>query len=65
MDIVQFGMKSTLVQFRGCYYVYQGAAKGKELSDKDIALAIGAYESAFLADIVASYIFKETEECFG
>eukprot|EP00957_Ditylum_brightwellii_P136405 10403560-Ditylum_brightwellii.AAC.1 len=35
MDIVQFGMKSTLIQFRGHYYVYQGAAKGKELSDKD------------------------------
>eukprot|EP00957_Ditylum_brightwellii_P153047 11650071-Ditylum_brightwellii.AAC.1 len=35
MDIVQFGMKSTLIQFRGKYYVYKGAAKGKELSDED------------------------------
>eukprot|EP00957_Ditylum_brightwellii_P194965 14853941-Ditylum_brightwellii.AAC.1 len=53
MDIVQFGMKSTLIQVKGRYFIYQGAAKGKEISDEDIALAIGAYESAFLADIVA------------
>eukprot|EP00957_Ditylum_brightwellii_P117327 8948610-Ditylum_brightwellii.AAC.1 len=48
MDIVQFG----------------GAAKGKEFSDEDVTLAIRAYESVFLADIVASYVFEETEECF-
>eukprot|EP00957_Ditylum_brightwellii_P141984 10817064-Ditylum_brightwellii.AAC.1 len=64
MDIVQFGMKSTLIQFRGRYFVYQGAAKEKELSDEDVALAIRAYKSAFLANIVASYVFEETEECF-
>eukprot|EP00957_Ditylum_brightwellii_P160702 12234819-Ditylum_brightwellii.AAC.1 len=57
-------MKSMLIQFKGCYFVYQGGAKGKEISNKDIALAIGAYESAFLADIVASYVFEEMEECF-
>eukprot|EP00957_Ditylum_brightwellii_P102283 7797420-Ditylum_brightwellii.AAC.1 len=64
MDIAQFGMKSTLIQFKGCYFIYQGAAKGKEISEEDVALAIGAYESAFLADIVASYVFEEMEECF-
>eukprot|EP00957_Ditylum_brightwellii_P189445 14419959-Ditylum_brightwellii.AAC.1 len=64
MDIVQFGMKSMLIQFKGKYYIYKGAAKGKELSDKDVALAIGAYEAAFLANIVASYVFEETGECF-
>eukprot|EP00957_Ditylum_brightwellii_P182502 13902495-Ditylum_brightwellii.AAC.1 len=42
----------------------EGAATDKELSDKDVALAIRAYESVFLANIVASYIFEETEECF-
>eukprot|EP00957_Ditylum_brightwellii_P079093 6015619-Ditylum_brightwellii.AAC.1 len=57
-------MKSTLIQFKGRYFIYQGAAKGKEISDEDIPLAIGAYKSAFLADIVASYVFEETEECF-
>eukprot|EP00957_Ditylum_brightwellii_P064915 4924809-Ditylum_brightwellii.AAC.1 len=50
--------------FRGKYFIYKGAAKGKELSNEDVVLAIGAYEAAFLADIVASYIFKETGECF-
>eukprot|EP00957_Ditylum_brightwellii_P099100 7547684-Ditylum_brightwellii.AAC.1 len=29
-----------------------------------MALAVGAYELAFLADIVASYMFEETDECF-
>eukprot|EP00957_Ditylum_brightwellii_P052793 4002812-Ditylum_brightwellii.AAC.1 len=53
MDIIQFGMKSTLIQFRGKYYIYKGAAKGKELSDKDVAFMIGAYEAAFLANIFA------------
>eukprot|EP00957_Ditylum_brightwellii_P119273 9099194-Ditylum_brightwellii.AAC.1 len=50
MDIVQFGMKR--------------AVKGKEILDEDVALAIGTYKSAILADIVASYVFEETEECF-
>eukprot|EP00957_Ditylum_brightwellii_P192247 14634495-Ditylum_brightwellii.AAC.1 len=64
MEILQFGMKSTLIQFKGKYYVYKGTAKGKELSNEDVALAIGAYEAAFFADIVASYVFKMTGECF-
>eukprot|EP00957_Ditylum_brightwellii_P048098 3651302-Ditylum_brightwellii.AAC.1 len=51
MDIVQFGMKSTLIQFKGRYFVYKGSAKGKEILEEDVALAIGAYESAFLANI--------------
>eukprot|EP00957_Ditylum_brightwellii_P003237 246706-Ditylum_brightwellii.AAC.1 len=46
------------------YFVYQGATKGKEILDEDATLAIGAYKSAFLADIMASYVFEETEECF-
>eukprot|EP00957_Ditylum_brightwellii_P088208 6718970-Ditylum_brightwellii.AAC.1 len=62
MDIVQFGRKNTLIQFRGQYYVYKGASKGRELSNEDVVLAIGAYELAFLANIVASYVFEETGE---
>eukprot|EP00957_Ditylum_brightwellii_P077048 5855103-Ditylum_brightwellii.AAC.1 len=50
-DIVQFGMKSILIQFKGQCFIYEGAAKGKEISDEGVALAIGTYESAFLADI--------------
>eukprot|EP00957_Ditylum_brightwellii_P163680 12461971-Ditylum_brightwellii.AAC.1 len=29
-----------------------------------MALAIGAYEAAFLANIVASYVFEMTGSCF-
>eukprot|EP00957_Ditylum_brightwellii_P119350 9105072-Ditylum_brightwellii.AAC.1 len=61
MNIVQFGMKSTVIQIRHQYFVYQGAVKGKELSDEDVALAICAYKLAFLANIMASYIFEEME----
>eukprot|EP00957_Ditylum_brightwellii_P129999 9914861-Ditylum_brightwellii.AAC.1 len=64
MDIAQFGMKITLIQFREKYFVYHRAAKEGELADKDVAPAIGANESAFLAYIVASYVFEQTEECF-
>eukprot|EP00957_Ditylum_brightwellii_P049125 3727480-Ditylum_brightwellii.AAC.1 len=34
-------------------------------SDKDIGLALGGYESAFLADIVAYYLFKMTDAHFS
>eukprot|EP00957_Ditylum_brightwellii_P211255 15365956-Ditylum_brightwellii.AAC.2 len=63
MCIVQFGMKSTLIQFRGKYYVYHGAAKNRDALEEGIALAIKAYESVFLADIVASYVFGMMEKC--
>eukprot|EP00957_Ditylum_brightwellii_P140358 10694438-Ditylum_brightwellii.AAC.1 len=34
------------------------------MAEENIALAIGAYKSAFCADIVASYIFEMTEMSF-
>eukprot|EP00957_Ditylum_brightwellii_P071185 5410747-Ditylum_brightwellii.AAC.1 len=34
------------------------------MAAEDIVPVIGAYESAFCTDIVASYIFKMTETCF-
>eukprot|EP00957_Ditylum_brightwellii_P163100 12419754-Ditylum_brightwellii.AAC.1 len=64
LNIIQFGMKSTLIQFRGKYYVYCRAAKEGEVADKDVALAIGAYKSTFLAKSVAFYMFEKLEECF-
>eukprot|EP00957_Ditylum_brightwellii_P051456 3901143-Ditylum_brightwellii.AAC.1 len=63
-DVVQFGMKSTLVQFRGKYYVYRKATREGGVADKYVVLATGTYKSAFLADIIASYVFKKREECF-
>eukprot|EP00957_Ditylum_brightwellii_P154229 11737040-Ditylum_brightwellii.AAC.1 len=56
MGIVQFGMKSTLIQFPGQYYVYHGAAKEGEVAEEDVALVIGAYESAFLMSVQSKQI---------
>eukprot|EP00957_Ditylum_brightwellii_P211844 15366664-Ditylum_brightwellii.AAC.1 len=62
--MIKFGMQSTLIQYNGKYYAYKGVVKGKTMVAEDIALAIGAYKSAFCADIVASYIFEMTEISF-
>eukprot|EP00957_Ditylum_brightwellii_P072347 5498846-Ditylum_brightwellii.AAC.1 len=62
--MVKFGMQNTLVNFREKFYIYQGAAKGQNLMEEDVALAIGAYESAFFADLVALFVFEKTAVCF-
>eukprot|EP00957_Ditylum_brightwellii_P127158 9695432-Ditylum_brightwellii.AAC.1 len=62
--MVKFGMRNTLVNFREKFYIYQGAAKGWDLSEEDVALIIGAFELAFLADLVALFVFKKTAVCF-
>eukprot|EP00957_Ditylum_brightwellii_P046849 3555911-Ditylum_brightwellii.AAC.1 len=64
LEMIKFGMQSTLIQYHGQYYVNKGVTKGKAMAAEDIVLAIGAYESAFCADIVASYVFEITETCF-
>ena len=56
LDLIQFGMRSTLLNFQDCFFEY----KGNGYKD-NIGLAIGGYESAFLADLVASFIFEKTE----
>eukprot|EP00957_Ditylum_brightwellii_P176163 13413854-Ditylum_brightwellii.AAC.1 len=53
-----------LVQYHGKYYAYKGAAKGQVMGDEDVALAIGAYEAVFCANVVASYVFEMTEVMF-
>eukprot|EP00957_Ditylum_brightwellii_P155430 11831044-Ditylum_brightwellii.AAC.1 len=58
MEMIQFGMKNTLVSYCDKYFSYKGATKGKDLTVEDVALAIGGYKSAFLADLVASYLFE-------
>eukprot|EP00957_Ditylum_brightwellii_P156006 11874290-Ditylum_brightwellii.AAC.1 len=62
--MIKLGMCSTLIQYHGKYYAYKGVTKGKAMEDEDIALAIGAYELAFCADIVASYVFEMAEISF-
>ena len=49
-----FGMSSTLTSFDGKYYEYHGGEREYQ------GLAISGYKSAFLADLVASYIFENS-----
>ena len=48
LELINFGMSSTLIFFDGEYYEYHGGEKEEQ------GLAIGGYESAFLANLVAS-----------
>ena len=48
-------MSSTLISFNGDYYEYHGG----EIEEQ--GLSIGEYESAFLVDLVASYLFENSK----
>eukprot|EP00957_Ditylum_brightwellii_P058270 4418350-Ditylum_brightwellii.AAC.1 len=56
-------MRSTLIQFQDKYYKYKGAA-GASADKEDIGLAIGGFESVWLADLVVSYLLEMTEDHF-
>ena len=58
LDLIQFGMSSTLISFDGEYYEYHGGEREEQ------GLAIGGYESAFPADLVASYLFDKATPIF-
>ena len=60
LSMVKFGMSSVYMSFRDRYYFYTGAGE-----KEDVALAIGGHESAFFADLVVSYLFEVTRECFS
>mmetsp|Transcript_62893 Transcript_62893/g.74405 ORF Transcript_62893/g.74405 Transcript_62893/m.74405 type:complete len:122 (-) Transcript_62893:391-756(-) len=53
VDLIEFGMLNTLITFQGNYMEYNGGE-----DDKEKVLAIGGYKSAFLSDLVASYLFE-------
>ena len=59
LEFIKFGMENTILTFQDKYYKY---GDGKE--DGSSALTIGGYESAWLADLVASYILDELENHF-
>ena len=52
LELIRFGMSSTLISFDGEYYKYHCGEREEQ------GLAIGGYESAFFADLVASYLKK-------
>ena len=51
-------MSSTLISFGSEYYEYHGREKEEQ------GLAIGGYESAFFANLVASYLFEKSKSTF-
>ena len=55
---IRFGMSSTLICFDGEYSEYHRGEKEKQ------GLAIGGYESAFLANLVAPYLFEKAKAHF-
>eukprot|EP00957_Ditylum_brightwellii_P107396 8195023-Ditylum_brightwellii.AAC.1 len=52
LDMIAFGMKTTLVRFQDQYFNYKGVVgNDEEQNDEDNnGLAIGAFEVAFCAD---------------
>ena len=60
LKMIRFGMKNTLVTFIDKYYEYGGETTGEKRG-----LTIGGYESAWLADLVASCILEETKDIFS
>ena len=53
LELIRFGMSSTLTSFDGDYYEYNSGKKEEQ------GLAIGGYELAFFANLVASYLFEK------
>lgn len=60
LKMIEFGMGNTLLTFVDKYYEYGGSQ-----DEKDRSVTIGSYESAWLADLVASYsLVDNTEDIF-
>eukprot|EP00957_Ditylum_brightwellii_P112524 8578278-Ditylum_brightwellii.AAC.1 len=65
--MITFGMQTTLVRFQYQYYNYKGVVAGDktEANEDNNGLAIGAYESAFCADISATYTYDMCDKIFA
>mmetsp|Transcript_59900 Transcript_59900/g.71327 ORF Transcript_59900/g.71327 Transcript_59900/m.71327 type:complete len:290 (-) Transcript_59900:549-1418(-) len=60
LKLIEFGMSSMLLSFHNKYYQYHCGDK-----DGERGLAIGGFESAFLADLVACYLLEAMIDLFG
>ena len=58
LEIIRFEMSSTLISYDGEYCDYQWR------ENKEHGLSIGGHELDFLADLVASYLFKKNKDHF-
>lgn len=52
LKIIKFGMRATILTFTNKYYEYSG-----DVNVEEKGLMIGGYKSAWLADLVAAYVF--------
>ena len=58
LELIRSGMSLTLISFDGKYYEYHGGEREEQ------GLAIGGYESEFLANLVSSYLFEKSKANF-
>ena len=58
LELIFFGLSFTLISFDDEYYEFHGGEKEEQ------GLAIGGYQAAFLADLVASYLFDRAKARF-
>ena len=59
LELIKFGMASTLFSFQGQYYEYDG-----DQDPDERGLTIGGFESAWLADLVGAFILEKTQVHF-
>ena len=59
LKMIEFGMGNTLITFKDKYYEYGGSTNIEERG-----LTIGGYESAWLADLVASFLLENSQDLF-
>jgi hypothetical protein len=57
LEMIRFGMSTTLLTFGNRYYMYDG-----DLPIEERGLTIGGYESAWLADLAMSYILETVDK---
>ena len=58
LELIQFGMSSSLISFDGKYYEYHIGEREEQ------GLEIVGYKSAFLADLVPSCLFEKSKTKF-
>eukprot|EP00957_Ditylum_brightwellii_P092278 7025784-Ditylum_brightwellii.AAC.1 len=67
IEMIAFGMKTTLVQFQDKYYNYKGVVRNdtEKGSKDDNGLVIGAFEAAFCVDKEATFVYEMCENIIG
>ena len=59
LELIRFGVSSNLIFLDREYYKYRGGKKEEQ------GLAMGGYESVFLAELVASKLFDNAKQLYN